>query len=214
MTLRILFRSAILIGLLVLLGYTVKALGLENYINEQIIDAYIRPNGIGGQLFFIAIASIFASIGFPRQIISFLAGYGFGLTSGFFIALLACIFGCIISFNFARFVCREWVQIKFSDRLEKADNFFIANTFSTTLMIRLMPAGSNVITNFLAGISGARSISFFSGSALGYVPQTIIFAMLGSGFNVDAEIRIGLSIFLFLLSLLLGIFLFRRYSNN
>ena len=114
MTLRILLRSTILIGLLVLLGYAVKALDLGNYVNEQIIDAHIRPNGIEGQLFFIGIASMLASIGFPRQIISFLAGYGFGLNLGFLIALLACIFGCIISFNFARFVCREWVQIKTS----------------------------------------------------------------------------------------------------
>ena len=214
MTLRILLRSTILIGTLVLLGYAMKALNLENYINEESVDAYMRSKGIAGQLFFIGIASILASIGFPRQIISFLAGYGFGLELGFFIALISCVLGCIISFNFARFVCREWVQTKFLDRLGKADSFFIANTFSTTLMIRLMPVGSNVITNFLAGVSGARGTSFFSGSALGYVPQTIIFVMLGSGFNIETEIRIGLSIFLFILSFLLGIFLFRRYKNN
>jgi uncharacterized membrane protein YdjX (TVP38/TMEM64 family) len=58
-----------------------------------------------------------------------------------------------------------------------------------------------------------RAISFIGGSTIGYIPQTVIFALLGSGFNVDLEFRIILSIVLFLASILLGFFLYRKYKR-
>ena len=72
---------------------------------------------------------------------------------------------------------------------------------------------SNIVTNLIAGVSGARATSFIGGSILGYIPQTVIFSLLGSGFQIDLEFRITLSIILFLASILLGLFLYRKYKR-
>ena len=103
---------------------------------------------------------------------------------------------------------------RISDRLKRADAFLARNTFSTALIIRLLPIGSNFITNIAAGLSSVKPPPFFLGSALGYIPQMLIFALLGSGINIETELRIGVSIALFLVSGILGAYLYRRYRRE
>ena len=214
MTPKVIIRSLVMIGLLVALGFLLKSSGLGEIIDKDWIDVHVRNNGLEGQLLYLGAAAILVTAGFPRQIVSFLGGYAFGLNFGFVLALAACGIGCNLAFFFARIVGRNWVSSKFPRRLEKADQFLNANTFSTTLLIRFMPVGSNLVTNLVAGVSGAKAPAFIGGSTLGYIPQTVIFALLGSGFNLDPEFRITLSVALFLCSIALGIFLYRKYKRS
>ena len=213
MSLKLFIRSSVLIILLVALGFLLKTYEFNKIINKDWIDVYVGSTGLEGRFIFLGVATLLASIGFPRQIISFLAGYAFGLNFGAALALISCTIGCSATFFFARFVGRDWINSKFPRRLARADQFFSANTFITTLLLRFMPAGSNFVTNLVAGVSGARAVSFIGSSMLGYIPQTVIFALLGSGFNIDLEFRIILSIVLFLASILLGLFLYRKYKS-
>tara|TARA_B100000315_G_scaffold175553_1_gene164060 strand:- start:1148 stop:1816 length:669 start_codon:yes stop_codon:yes gene_type:complete len=214
MTPKVIIRGLVMIGLLVALGFLLKSSGLGEIIDKNWIDVHVRNNGLEGQLLYLGVAAILVAAGFPRQIVSFLGGYAFGLNLGLLLALAACAIGCALAFFFARIIGRDWVKSKFPRRLEKADQFFSANTFSTTLLIRFMPVGSNLVTNLVAGVSGAGALAFIGGSTLGYIPQTVIFALLGSGFNLDPEFRITLSIALFLGSIALGIFLYRKYKRS
>ncbi|MFT5539807.1 MAG: putative membrane protein YdjX (TVP38/TMEM64 family), partial [Alphaproteobacteria bacterium] len=86
--------------------------------------------------------------------------------------------------------------------------------FSTALLIRLLPVGSNLLTNLAAGVSGVRAVPFVAGSTLGYVPQTLIFALVGSGLHIEPALRIGASVVLFVVSGMLGVYLFRRYRGT
>jgi uncharacterized membrane protein YdjX (TVP38/TMEM64 family) len=210
MNLKFFIHSLIFIVLLVVLGFLLKAYEFDKIIDENWIDVYVSNSGLEGRFIFVVVATLLVTVGFPRQIISFLAGYAFGLNYGAVLALVACVIGCSAVFFFARFVGRDWINSKFPRRLSGADHFFSANTFITTLLIRFLPVGSNFVTNLVAGVSGARAISFIGGSTIGYIPQTVIFALLGSGFNIDLEFRIILSIGLFLASILLGLFLHRN----
>ena len=213
MSLKLVIRSLVLVILLVAFGFLLKTFEFNKIIDKNWIDVYVGNTGLEGQFIFLVAATLLLSIGFPRQIISFLAGYAFGLKYGVVLALIACTIGCSIAFFFSRFVGRDWINSKFPHRLAKADQFFSANTFTTTLLIRFMPAGSNFVTNLVAGVSGARAVIFIGSSMLGYIPQTVIFALLGSGFNIDLEFRIILSISLFIASIFLGLFLYRKYKR-
>ena len=213
MTLKIFIRSVILVLILVALGFLLKTSEFGEIIDKNWIDNYVGGYGLEGQFIFVLVASLLVTIGFPRQVISFLAGYAFGLNLGTIIALFACGIGCTTSFFLARFFGRKWVNSKFPNRLAKADQFFSANTFATTLLIRFMPVGSNIVTNLVAGVSGARAFVFIAGSTLGYIPQTLIFALLGSGFHIDIEFRMTLSVLLFIASIVFGLFLYRKYKR-
>jgi uncharacterized membrane protein YdjX (TVP38/TMEM64 family) len=80
-----------------------------------------------------------------------------------------------------------------------------------TLVIRCLPVGNNLLTNLAAGVSNIPAATFIGGSFIGYIPQTLIFALLGSGVRVDPVWRTTISGLLFAVSTLLGWMLYRRY---
>ena len=82
----------------------------------------------------------------------------------------------------------------------------------TGILIRLFPSGNNLVFSLLAGVSRIPAWPFFLGSCLGYIPQNLLFAMIGSGMRVDEGWRIGLSALLFAASCALGWWLYKRYA--
>lgn len=207
-------RGLALLLVLVGAGVAIKTTDIGALLDEQWIDAHIRGQGLSGQMLYVAIAAGFATIGFPRQAISFAGGYAFGLVEGTGLALLATVLGCITTFTISRLMGRKLVASKMSGRVEKIDRFLGDNPFSMALLIRLMPAGSNVLTSLCAGVSSASALRFVSGSALGFIPQTFIFALAGTGVNVDAGVQVGISAALFVVSIAMGAYLYRRYRHG
>jgi len=82
------------------------------------------------------------------------------------------------------------------------------------LLIRLLPLGSNWMVNIAAGVSGVRSVPFFTGSALGYVPQMLIFSLVGSGARVDRFWQVAIAMVLFVIAAFLGGYLYRKYRHG
>lgn len=194
--------------------YLWETQNLGNVLTNDWIDTHIKGQGLTGELLFVGLVALVTGIGLPRQVVSSLAGYAFGLTLGTSLALLGTVIGCIGSFYYARLLARTPLQQKFSGRVRRLDDFLHDHTFSMTLLIRMLPVGSNVTTNLAAGVSSVRAAPYFAGSALGYFPQTVIFALLGSSVAVDPMWGITLSIVLFVASGLLGVYLYRRFRHG
>jgi len=73
-----------------------------------------------------------------------------------------------------------------------------------------MPIGNNLALNLLSGVAGVGFFPFLLASAIGYLPQTVIFALLGEGLAVEETTRLGIAVALFIVSALMGFFLLRR----
>ena len=218
---RVLVRGLILIltlaGIILLLKSTQFGTSLDkNWIdtNKNWIDTIILEHGIYGDLIFIGAAAIFTGLGLPRQFVAILGGYAFGLILGSVLALCGTVMGCVGAFFYARLLGRELVAAKFPNRVRLVDNFLSENPLTMTLLIRMLPVGSNIAVNLVAGVSSVKPIPFFGGSTLGYIPQTIIFALIGNGFAVEPELKISISIILFIISGLLGMHLYRKYRHG
>jgi len=211
---RVVLRGLILIGSLLAFGYLLEVTEFGTAINEAWIDSEVRGNGVAGELLFVAAGALFIAVGLPRQIFSFLGGYAFGFVLGGALALLSSVAACVAAFYYARLMGRGAVKARFSRRIKKFDNFLHRNPFSMTLLIRLLPAGSNLVTNLLAGVSSVPGLAFFAGSALGYIPQTAVFALIGSGINLDPMLRIGVGVLMFVVSGALGAWLYRTYRHG
>jgi uncharacterized membrane protein YdjX (TVP38/TMEM64 family) len=205
-----LFRGLVFLATLVAVAFLVRSLDLTGVLDTEWIDTRIRNRGLTGELLFLAAGILFTAAGLPRQVISFLGGYAFGFLLGTALALLATLGGCAATFHYARFLGRGFVAHRFPGRIRRADQFLRENPFSTTLLIRLIPVGSNVITNLVAGVSSVPAAPFLLGSILGFIPQTVVFALVGSGIAVAPEFRITLGAILFVVSGAIGIHLYRR----
>lgn len=214
MPLRAVIKGLGLILSLALVGYLFDSSDLGNAVNEAWVDAHIRGHGLEGTLLFLAMGALFTAVGLPRQIIAFLAGYAFGLVPGTLLGTLAALLGCLITFIYARSFGRSLLRERLGKRAARFDQFMLEHPFSMTLLIRLLPVGSNVLTNLAAGISSVRMAPFLAASSVGFLPQTLVFALVGSGITVAPTLRIGMATVLFLLSGMLGAYLYHRHRHG
>ncbi|HIJ39127.1 MAG TPA: VTT domain-containing protein [Rhodospirillaceae bacterium] len=211
---RLMLKGLVLILSLAIFGWLLNDLGLRDLLGTGWMDNVVRGHGLSGEALFLLVGCGAIAIGLPRQAVCFLAGYGFGLGWGVGLASLASLGGCLLSFFYARWLGRDLVIHRFAERIGKIDAFLHDNPMTMTILIRFLPVGSNLLTNLLAGVSSVRPLPFLTGSLLGYLPQTLVFVLLGSGIQVDPLFRISLSIGLFVLSALLGVFLYRRFRHG
>lgn len=203
-------KGLAMIAGLVALGYAARALGLVEMLDPAWLDEEVRGRGFYGELVFIAAGAALTAVGLPRQLVAFGGGYVFGLWEGVGFSLLAQMIGCAAAFWYARLFGRDFVRRRFGRRIGRVDDFLRGNPFTMTLLIRFLPVGSNVVTNLAAGVTSVGARPFLAGSLLGYLPQTLIFALLGTGIHVEPGLRISLSVALFVGSAVLGVWLYRR----
>ncbi|HBU29038.1 MAG TPA: SNARE associated Golgi protein [Thiobacillus sp.] len=211
---RVILKGLALMLSLALLGYLFKTSDLGSSVNEAWIDARVRGHGVNGALLFLLMGGLFTAIGLPRQIIAFLGGYAFSVGLGTLLGALAALVGCMLSFFYARFFGRGLLRARLGERAGRFDRFIHDHPFSMTVLIRLLPVGSNLLTNLAAGISSIRPAYFFSGTALGYLPQTLVFALVGSGVHIAPTLKLVLAVGLFLVSGALGAYLYRHFRHG
>jgi uncharacterized membrane protein YdjX (TVP38/TMEM64 family) len=211
---RVIVKGLALILSLALLGYLFKASDLGSSLNEAWIDAHVRGHGVSGELLFLLMGAIFTAIGLPRQVIAFLGGYAFNIWIGTALGALAALLGCMLSFGYARFFGKGLLRARLGERAGRFDRFIHDHPFSMTVLIRLLPVGSNLLTNLAAGISSIRPRYFFAGTLLGYLPQTLVFALVGSGVHLAPALKLTLAIGLFVVSAALGAWLYHRFRHG
>ncbi len=214
MNFRVLVQGLVLILTLAGIVLLLKSTQLGTSLDKSWVDTTIRGHGIYGELMFLGVAAVFTGLGLPRQVVSFLGGYAFGLLLGSALALGGTVIGCIGAFFYARLLGKELVASKFPNRVQLVDDFLQKNPLTMTLLIRMLPVGSNIAVNLVAGVSSVKPLPFFSGSALGYIPQTVVFALIGSGIAVEPELRISISVILFIMSGILGMHLYRKHRHG
>jgi len=198
-------RPVLLLLGLVAAGGVLRGLGL---------DAGIRAAGQQGPVAFVIVAAVGCAVGVPRQVISYAGGLAFGFWPGAALALLAEAIGCAADLFWARLVARAWAARWLAraggGRLDRLNRFLVANAFTATLTLRLLPVGNNLLLNLLAGVSSVAAGPFLLASVLGYIPQTAIFALLGGGVRVSQGEQMALAAALFAGSIALGFALLRR----
>ncbi len=187
-------------------GLLAATLASRGGLGRSILDA---PAEAGPAAFVLA-AAVACALGVPRQVVAYAAGLGFGAWTGCALALAAQLGGCAAAFLWARLVARDWAGRLTRGRVARLDRQISRHPFSATLTLRLLPVGSNLLLNLLAGVSAVAAGPFLLASAIGYVPQTLVFALLGGGVRLDRTSQMALAAALFALAGLLGLWLLRR----
>lgn len=202
------FKPALIALGLVLLASALPLLGHGHA--QATLTHELTHDGVRGVVVFVLLSTLLVALGLPRQIPAFIAGYGFGAVYGTGLALLAQVLACCLDFVWARAVAREFCQRKFGKRLAKIERLLTQQPFTASLMLRLMPVGNNLLLNLAAGLTSVRMLPFVAASALGFIPQTVVFALFGKGSVPDHMHILLLGVGTFIASALLGLLLLRR----
>ena len=179
-----------------------------------LMDMYISSYGVWGMVFFMFLCAVLSMFFVPRQVLSFVGGYAYGIWLGTLIATIGVTLGCFLSFVYSRFMVQKLVQQKFGLRIAWLEHLFSKNPFGMALSIRVIPVGSNVLLNMVAGVTKIPLVPFCLGSGLGYIPQNLVSALLGSGMREDPLLRVSLAAILYAFGIVVGLLLFRRYRPD
>lgn len=214
MRLRTYLPGLLVLAALIAVGVAVERGVSSGLLSQDWVDREVRGTGLKGELLFVAAGALATALAVPRNVVSFLGGYAFGLAQGMLLALVAEGIGCVLTFCGARAFARRWVSGRLGERARRIEDFLAANPFSMTLLIRLVPVGNNFLTNVAAGVSRVRALPFLLGSLLGYLPKTFVFVLAGSGVDTGAHLRVAMAVVVFLISGAIGVFLYRRYRHG
>lgn len=170
----------------------------------------LSPNSPLNSFFILVTLVSLSCIGLPRQVAAFTCGYFFEALWGFILATILVTVAAYITFSISKIFARSYVLSTYQLQLAKITTFLSNDTFSKAIIIRLLPIGSNFLTNVLAGVANIPLRPFLSGSFVGYIPQMFIFSLAGSGIKLAAADQITLSVILFLVAMLLSWQLYKK----
>ena len=165
-------------------------------------------------LLLLIFLSLATSIGLPRQIAALVAGINLGAFLGVIIATLAATLGCLITFSTSRYLLSESITRRYPNKLVKLSAFLGEQTFLKAIVIRILPLGSNFLTNIIAGVSKVSMRAYVSGSFIGFIPQMVIFSLAGSGMRLGAQNELIARGGLFILALLISAYLLKLHNSS
>ncbi|WP_240161957.1 TVP38/TMEM64 family protein [Gluconacetobacter azotocaptans] len=208
---RALARPALMVAAFMAVGTLLR---FTPGLHGLMADTVLLRDGAWGRAVFLLVATLFCALGLPRQVVCFAAGVAYGPFAGVGFATAATVAGAVAGFSWARCVgraaVRRWLSGRLGGRLARLDTLVAASPFATILTLRLLPVGSALMLNLLAGVSAAPARSFFLATLAGSLPQTIVFVLLGSGARIGHAWQVALAALLFAASAALGLWLMRR----
>ncbi len=203
-------KGSLVFALLAGMTFAVNYFDAAGLLNSSRFQDYVRANYAAGAAVFVLLSAVCSALAVPRQALAFAAGYLFGALPGLAWVNLGASIGCAASFFYARSFGRRQLKKLLGKKLDPLNNFLKKAPLGATLTLRLLPVGHNATTNVLAGLSQIPPLPFIAGSFLGYIPQHLIFSLLGSGVQLSPALKTGAAGALFALSSLLGYFLYRK----
>ncbi|MBV7317164.1 TVP38/TMEM64 family protein [Shewanella sp. NIFS-20-20] len=210
-----LLKAGLLFSIVMLLILAEENDLFSQLTNTHWLSQYIQDNGHWA-LFTLSVSGIaFTAIGGPRQLIATMFGFCYGGLNGAIWSTGIAIIGALLAFYSARFIFKDLLEQHFQRKLDMFNHVFSRDAWIKVMTIRLLPVGSNLVTNLLAGSTRISATSFTLGSLIGYLPQMLIFSFIGAGISFSDRGQLMVSLCLIVLSVfLIGFLRHRRLKQN
>lgn len=147
---------------------------------DELQQAYqARPLQMMG--LYAGIYIVIAALSLPGAGVMTLAGGAiFGVWVGIPLAVISASIGATVALWMARYVFREFVQQRFSDRMTAIDAGIKRDGAFYLFTLRLVPVFPFFIINLLMGLTAIPASTFFWISLLGMLPGTAIYVNAGT----------------------------------
>ena len=176
----VLILLMILIGFFSLDANTLFSLQTLKQYNID-IQQYIEHAPVQSALLFVTIYMVSTGLSLPiAGFLSLCSGAFFGLAWGTLLATLGGIIGASVAFLLSRFLFRDVIQGKYSEKLHAVNRGMEKDCAIYLLSLRLFPVIPYFILNLLMGVTSIRMITYILVSVAGMLPVTFIFVNAGT----------------------------------
>jgi uncharacterized membrane protein YdjX (TVP38/TMEM64 family) len=161
--------------------------------NVRGMQAALDGMGAFAPAAFFGLASVAMFVGAPRLVFCTLGGVLFGFVEGLVLSQFATMVGALGPFLFARWGngAPKAPRLKV---IARAKEYLKRRSVMDIFLLRQLPIWG-VLLNLILGSSDVPLTTFLVGSFLGYLPQSIVFALIGSGFGEETMLLAALRFF-------------------
>lgn len=144
------------------------------------IRGWITGTGWLAPLVFTLLYALLTVALVPGSVLTVAAGLLFGAGLGSVLTLVGATAGAAVAFAVARMAGRAAVQRLLSGRAARVDRWIGDRGLVAVVMLRLVPLVPFSAANYAAGITAVRFRDFVIGTAVGIVPGTVAYTVLGA----------------------------------
>lgn len=178
-----------------LVAVMAKQSGSIRHYSGEITDFFSHP-GTGllqfvwaEMILFVLAGGILVAIGIPRLWVSALAGGIFGCMSGFILGMAASILGALGVYQISSLFLPDGIKKRLAKRFEHQLPGIKANGFWWVLYARLFPFSNSTLLSAICSIFEIPMKAFIAGSAIGFMPLTLVFSFYGdASFKGDYKV--------------------------
>lgn len=180
------------------------------YNEEDLLRDLFREYGALAWPLFGLGAIVFTALGGPRQVLAFSCGYLLGGWWGGVVSTLLTGLGALLTMSVVKHAGMGWLRERHGDRIDLVRQVLGGDTWKWICIVRLMPVGSNLVTNVAAALAGLSRRSVLLGSLPGYLPQSLLFSYAGRGVALQDSDKIWVSLALLVGSTALAWYLYHH----
>lgn len=174
------YRPLLLVAAVLAMLFLLHGTPLGDRLNDyQHVKSWLDRQGPLGPLWFVLVGGVLSAVGVPRLTLYFLGGMAFGFAAGLLYAQLGATLGAVLTFVSARSAGRAWVEARLAHH-PGLRRLLDQRTVLAVFVLRQLPIPSAVISLAL-GVRHTPAGVFLLGTFLGFLPEGIPLALLGSG---------------------------------
>ncbi len=149
--------------------------------HQQLLQTYLIENPVQMIGAFFVVYVLSTALSLPGATILTLAGGAlFGLGWGFLIVSFASTLGATLAFLGSRFLFKDLIQNKFSEKLASINEGIKKEGSFYLLTLRLVPIFPFFLINLVMGLTSIKVSTFFFISQIGMIPGTLVYVNAGT----------------------------------
>jgi uncharacterized membrane protein YdjX (TVP38/TMEM64 family) len=164
-------------------------LGLNRYLtfdalreNRALLTAFVADHALlASVLFVLAYAAVVAMSVPGGAVLTIAGGFLFGAILGTALAVIAATIGATLVFLIARTAFGEPLRARAGPFLKRMEAGFRENALSYLLVLRLIPLFPFFVVNLVPAFLGVSLRTFVTGTFMGIIPGTFVYASVGAG---------------------------------
>jgi uncharacterized membrane protein YdjX (TVP38/TMEM64 family) len=183
------FWAALPLALLLIIAIVAVLSGLHRHlsieqfvVHRAVLASYVESHRFATVAVFAALYIAAVALSVPGALVlTIIAGFLFGPLLGGAIAALSATSGATLLFLVARGSLGEALRQRAGRRVQGFAEGFRRDAFHYLLFLRLVPVAPFWLVNLAPAFLGVQTRVFVTATALGILPATFAFAILGAG---------------------------------
>ena len=180
---RKLILGLVLVAVVVILGIEFSQyLTLENAKAQQAnLSHYIEQNLLYSALIYFVAYVVITAFSIPgAAVVTLLGAALFGFWFSLALVSFASTIGATLAFLSSRYLLRNWVQQRFSDKLNAINTGVKKDGSFYLFTLRLIPVFPFFLINLLMGLTPISTARYYLVSQLGMLPGTVVYLNAGT----------------------------------